>query len=76
MVKSLDICHAYIITPYIGLHHVTISDETALWDGMTKMVYDLKNTENLGIQFIKNVKGRIDILADRNGPAIIMKSNT
>jgi hypothetical protein len=40
------------------------------------MVYDLENGENLGIQFIKNVKGRLDILADRNAPAIIMKSNT
>jgi hypothetical protein len=40
------------------------------------MVYDLENGENLGIQFIKNVKGRLDILADRNAPTIIMKSNT
>jgi hypothetical protein len=42
----------------------------------TKMVYDTKNVENLGIHFIKKVKERIDILTDRDGLSIIMKSNT
>ncbi len=74
--KTSDSCYAYITTSYNGLHHLTISEETSQYNEITKMVYDLKNGENLGIQFIKNVKGRLDILADRNAPAIIMKSNT
>jgi two-component system sensor histidine kinase VicK len=40
------------------------------------LVHDLENGENLGIRFMKNVKGRLDILADRNAPETIMKSDT
>jgi hypothetical protein len=37
----------------------------------TEMIYDMESAISYGIRFIQNVKERMDVLIDKNGPSMI-----
>jgi two-component system, OmpR family, sensor histidine kinase VicK len=40
---------------------------------ITKMIYDLESAISYGVKFLQNVKERMDVFIDENGPAMIIK---
>ena len=54
---------------------MTISGQTALRNRKTDLIYDMDTAVSYGIRFLENVRERMDICVDNNGPFVIMKSD-
>ena len=54
---------------------MAISEQTTLRNRKTDLIYDMDTAVNYGIRFLENVRERMDICVDKNGPSLIMKSN-
>ena len=54
---------------------MTISGQTALRNRKTDLIYDMDTAVSYGIRFLENVRERMDICVDKNGPFVIMKSD-
>jgi len=54
---------------------LTISEQSTLRNRKTDLIYDMDTAVNYGIRFLENVRERMDICVDKNGPFLIMKSD-
>ncbi|TVP39999.1 sensor histidine kinase [Candidatus Nitrosocosmicus arcticus] len=54
---------------------MTISEQTTLRNRKTDLIYNMDTAVNYGIRFLENVRERLDVCVDKNGPSVIMKSN-
>ncbi|MBA2268953.1 MAG: hypothetical protein H0W19_11570 [Nitrosopumilus sp.] len=54
---------------------MTISEQSTLRNRKTDLIYDMDTAVNYGIRFLENVRERMDICVDKNGPFLIMKSD-
>ncbi|WP_458744361.1 ATP-binding protein [Candidatus Nitrosocosmicus sp. T] len=54
---------------------MTISGQTTLRNRKTDLIYDMDTAVSYGIRFLENVRERMDICVDKNGPSVIMKSD-
>ncbi len=63
--------YSYIIITTLW-YCLTISGGIAHRKGeRTEMIYDMESAISYGIRFIQNVKERMDVLIDKNGPSMI-----
>ena len=54
---------------------MTISGQSTLRNRKTDLIYDMDTAVSYGIRFLENVRERMDICVDNNGPFVIMKSD-
>ena len=54
---------------------MTISGQSTLRNRKTDLIYDMDTAVSYGIRFLENVRERMDISVDNNGPFVIMKSD-
>jgi two-component system, OmpR family, sensor histidine kinase VicK len=54
---------------------LTISGQSTLRNRKTDLIYDMDTAVSYGIRFLENVRERMDICVDNNGPFVIMKSD-
>jgi two-component system sensor histidine kinase VicK len=54
---------------------LTIPGQSTLRNRKTDLIYDMDTAVSYGIRFLENVRERMDICVDNNGPFVIMKSD-